>query len=100
MIPKKPAADCGVVPVSRLREALECSFVWLDASAGEGRSEEIMIHQYDGRCRGSGRIDDQRKARVRAIFARSHSRRFRGEADMHRRAKPAGSVENQALPAR
>jgi hypothetical protein len=55
MIPKKPAPDLMRGGTSsRLREALECSFVWLDASAGEGRSEEIMIHQYDGRYRGSG----------------------------------------------
>jgi len=33
------------VPVSRLREALGLSFVWLDASAGEGRSEKIMLQQ-------------------------------------------------------
>jgi hypothetical protein len=30
------------VPVSRLREAVAPFVVWLDASAGEGRSEKIM----------------------------------------------------------
>jgi hypothetical protein len=45
MIPKKacPALDAGWVPVSRLREALAQIVVWLDASAGEGRSEKIML---------------------------------------------------------
>jgi hypothetical protein len=33
------------VPVSRLREALARLIVWLDAPAGEGRSEKIMRHQ-------------------------------------------------------
>jgi hypothetical protein len=32
-------------PVSRLREALIRFFVSLDASAGEGRSEKIMLQQ-------------------------------------------------------
>jgi hypothetical protein len=33
------------MPVSRLREALGMAVIWLDASAGEGRSEKIMLHQ-------------------------------------------------------
>jgi hypothetical protein len=33
------------VPVSGLREALARLVVWLDASAGEGRSEKIMLQQ-------------------------------------------------------
>jgi hypothetical protein len=33
------------VPVSRLREALIQFVVSLDASAGEGRSEKIMLQQ-------------------------------------------------------
>jgi hypothetical protein len=33
------------VPVSRLREAMEPLMIWLDASAGEGRSEKIMLQQ-------------------------------------------------------
>jgi hypothetical protein len=47
MIPKKPAPDLdpGWVPVSRLREALARLVIWLDASAGEGRSEKIMLQQ-------------------------------------------------------
>jgi hypothetical protein len=39
MIPKSG------VPVSRLREALAPLIAWLDASAGEGRSEKIMHKQ-------------------------------------------------------
>jgi hypothetical protein len=34
------------VPVSRLREALAWFGIWLGASAGEGRSEKIMLQQY------------------------------------------------------
>jgi len=34
------------VPVSRLREAFVGFIVWLDASAGEGRSEKIMLQNY------------------------------------------------------
>jgi hypothetical protein len=48
MIPKKPALGHltrGREPVSRLREALATNFVWLDASAGEARSEKIMLHE-------------------------------------------------------
>jgi hypothetical protein len=42
MIPKKPAPDViRGVTVSRLREALARLAIWLDASAGEGRSEKI-----------------------------------------------------------
>jgi hypothetical protein len=33
------------IPVSRLREALAEHNNWVDASAGEGRSEKIMLHQ-------------------------------------------------------
>jgi hypothetical protein len=33
------------VPVSRLREALVGFIVWLGASAGEGRSEKIMLRE-------------------------------------------------------
>jgi hypothetical protein len=33
------------VPVSRLREALVWFLVLLDASAGEGRSDKIMLHE-------------------------------------------------------
>jgi hypothetical protein len=32
-----------MVPVSRLREALEHLIKWLDASAGDGRSEKITL---------------------------------------------------------
>jgi hypothetical protein len=32
-------------PVSRLREAFAQFVAWLDASAGEGRSEKIMLHE-------------------------------------------------------
>jgi hypothetical protein len=38
-----PGLDPGWVPVSRLREALARAVIWLDASAGEGRSEKIML---------------------------------------------------------
>jgi hypothetical protein len=38
-----PGRDPGWVPVSRLREALARLVIWLDASAGEGRSEKIML---------------------------------------------------------
>jgi hypothetical protein len=34
-----------VGPVSRLREAMARLIIWLDASAGEGRSEKIMLLQ-------------------------------------------------------
>jgi hypothetical protein len=40
-----PGLDPGWVPVSRLREALARLVIWLDASAGEGRSKKIMLHQ-------------------------------------------------------
>jgi hypothetical protein len=33
------------MPVSRLREAVAKPAVWFDASAGEGRSEKIMLRQ-------------------------------------------------------
>jgi len=33
------------MPVSRLREALAPLITWLDASAGEGRSQQIMLEQ-------------------------------------------------------
>jgi hypothetical protein len=33
------------MPVSRLREAFARLIIRLDASAGEGRSEKIMLHQ-------------------------------------------------------
>jgi hypothetical protein len=55
MIPKKPArtriksgasCDPGWEPVSRLREALVWFGIWVGASAGEGRSEKIMLQQY------------------------------------------------------
>jgi hypothetical protein len=39
-----PGLDPGWVPVSRLREALARLVIWLEASAGEGRSEKIMLH--------------------------------------------------------
>jgi hypothetical protein len=46
MIPKKPAPHLmRVVPVSRLREALARLVIGLDASAGEGRSEKIMLQE-------------------------------------------------------
>jgi hypothetical protein len=47
MIPKKPAlAKAGLdTRFSRLREALARPITWFDASAGEGRSEKIMLHQ-------------------------------------------------------
>jgi hypothetical protein len=32
-------------PVSRLREALARLVIWLDASAGEGRSEKITLQE-------------------------------------------------------
>jgi hypothetical protein len=32
-------------PVSRLREALARPIISFDASAGEGRSEKIMLHE-------------------------------------------------------
>jgi hypothetical protein len=40
-----PALDAGWAPVSRLREAFAQFVAWLDASAGEGRSEKIMLHE-------------------------------------------------------
>jgi hypothetical protein len=33
------------MPVSRLREASAQPITWLDASAGEGRSDKIMLQQ-------------------------------------------------------
>jgi hypothetical protein len=47
MIPKKPApakagVDTGFPPARSLGMAFP---FWLDASAGEGRSEKIMLHQ-------------------------------------------------------
>jgi len=45
MIPKKPAPAKagGWTPVSRLHEALARLISSLDASAGEGRPEKIML---------------------------------------------------------
>jgi hypothetical protein len=45
MIPKSLSPDLirGWNPVSRLPEALDRFVIWLDASAGEGRSEKIML---------------------------------------------------------
>jgi hypothetical protein len=40
-----PGRDPGWVPVSRLREALARLAIWLGASAGEGRSEKIMLQE-------------------------------------------------------
>jgi len=40
-----PGLDPGWKPVSRLREAQASVVVSLDASAGEGRSEKIMLKQ-------------------------------------------------------
>jgi hypothetical protein len=40
-----PALDAGWVPVSRLREALARLVIGLDALAGEGRSEKIVLQQ-------------------------------------------------------
>jgi len=37
-----PARDAGWTPVSRLREAVEPFSGWIEASAGEGRSDKIM----------------------------------------------------------
>jgi len=48
MIPKKPAPDMfrGGCRFPTCAKPL-ASVVWLDASAGEGRSEKIMLHQQD-----------------------------------------------------
>jgi hypothetical protein len=45
MIPKKPAPDLirGGYRFPACAEPLALFIVWLDASAGEGRSEKIMI---------------------------------------------------------
>jgi hypothetical protein len=58
MMPKKacPGRDPGWVPVSRLREALVRFVIWLGASAGEGRSEKIVLLQQGRagrRCEGN-----------------------------------------------
>jgi hypothetical protein len=45
-----PGLDPGWVPVSRLREALARLAIWLDASAGEGRSEKIAGSPFNA-CR-------------------------------------------------
>jgi hypothetical protein len=41
----RKSLDPGWAPVSRLREALARLVVRLDASAGEGRSEKIMLDE-------------------------------------------------------
>ena len=41
--PEHDPEKCAAV--SRLREALAGSHLWIDASAGEGRSEKIMLHE-------------------------------------------------------
>jgi len=40
-----PGLDPGWVPISRPGEALVRFVIWLGASAGEGRSEKIMLQQ-------------------------------------------------------
>jgi hypothetical protein len=47
MIPKKPAPDLirGGHRFPACAKPVEGSFIWLDASAGEGRSEKIMHHE-------------------------------------------------------